>query len=31
MQFFLGMFLFVVVLGVADARLPWPSIEGDRT
>ena len=24
MQFLLGLFLFVGVLGVVDARLPWP-------
>jgi hypothetical protein len=24
MQFILGTFLFVVVIGVMDARLPWP-------
>jgi len=24
MQFILGIFLFVVVIGVMDARLPWP-------
>jgi hypothetical protein len=24
MQFILGTFLFVVVIGVLDARLPWP-------
>ena len=24
MQFILGILLFVVVLGIADARLPWP-------
>ena len=24
MQFVLGTFLFVVVLGVMDVRLPWP-------
>lgn len=30
MQFFLSIFLFVGVLGFADARLPWPSAKGDR-
>lgn len=24
MQFVLGVFLFVVVVGVLDARVPWP-------
>jgi hypothetical protein len=24
MGFFVGMVLFVVVIGVVDARLPWP-------
>jgi hypothetical protein len=24
MQFVLGVFLFVVVVGTIDARLPWP-------
>jgi len=24
MQFILGVFLFVVVVGIIDARLPWP-------
>jgi hypothetical protein len=24
MQFVLGVFIFVVVVGVLDARLPWP-------
>jgi hypothetical protein len=24
MQFVLGVFLFVVVVGAVDARLPWP-------
>jgi hypothetical protein len=24
MQFLLGVFLFVVVVGVIDARVPWP-------
>jgi hypothetical protein len=24
MQFVLGVFLFVVVVGIIDARLPWP-------
>jgi hypothetical protein len=24
MQFILGVILFVVVIGVIDARLPWP-------
>ena len=24
MQFVLGVFLFVAVVGVIDARLPWP-------
>jgi hypothetical protein len=24
MQFILGVFLFVVVVGIVDARLPWP-------
>jgi hypothetical protein len=24
-SFFLGVILFVVVVGVLDARLPWPS------
>jgi hypothetical protein len=30
MQFVLGVFLFVVVLGVLDARLPWPKAK-DRS
>ena len=30
MQFFLGIILFVVVLGIMDARLPWPSGKGRR-
>lgn len=25
MQFILGVFLFVVVIGLLDARLPWPA------
>lgn len=25
MQFILGVFLFVVVVGIVDAGLPWPS------
>jgi hypothetical protein len=24
MSFFLGLILFIVVIGVLDARLPWP-------
>jgi hypothetical protein len=24
MQFILGVFLFIVVVGIVDARLPWP-------
>lgn len=28
MQFFIGIFLFVVVLGAADTRVPWPKSEG---
>ena len=24
MQFFLGVFLFVVVVGLVDMRVPWP-------
>jgi len=23
-QFFLGVFLFVVIVGLADLRVPWP-------
>jgi len=30
MQFIIGMLLFVVVLGIVDSRLPWPSPKGDR-
>jgi hypothetical protein len=30
MQFILGVFLFVVVIGVIDARLPWPSPRSER-
>jgi hypothetical protein len=30
MSFFLGLLLFVVVLGVIDARLPWPRPRRDR-
>ena len=25
MQFIIGVFLFVVVVGLADRRLPWPA------
>ena len=25
MSFVIGVFLFVVVIGILDARLPWPS------
>jgi hypothetical protein len=25
MSFFLGLILFVVVLGILDGRLPWPT------
>lgn len=30
MQFILGVILFVGVLGVTDARLPWPPAKGGR-
>jgi hypothetical protein len=30
MQFIIALFLFVVVCGIADARLPWPPPDGDR-
>ena len=31
MQFILALILFVVVLGILDARLPWPAPgEGER-
>jgi len=25
-QFFLGIFLFAVVVGLVDARVPWPKV-----
>jgi hypothetical protein len=28
MQFVVGVILFVVVIGVLDARLPWPRPKG---
>jgi hypothetical protein len=32
MQFILGVFLFVVVVGLIDARVPWPRArKGGRT
>ena len=30
MSFILGLVLFVVVIGVLDARLPWPSSKRPR-
>lgn len=30
MQFILALVLFIVVLGIIDARLPWPTPEGGR-
>jgi hypothetical protein len=30
MAFILGSLFFIVVLGVLDARLPWPGREGQR-
>lgn len=30
MSFIVGVVLFVVVVGVLDARLPWPSPRGER-
>ncbi len=29
MSFILGTLLFVVVIGILDARLPWPSSKGE--
>lgn len=29
MQFILGVFLFVVVVGLVDARVPWPKAGKD--
>jgi hypothetical protein len=31
MQFILGVFLFVVVVGVIDAWVPWPKPKKART
>ena len=31
MQFILGVFLFVVVVGLVDARVPWPKAGSRRT
>ncbi len=31
MQFILGVFLFVVVIGALDARLPWPASKKEGT
>jgi hypothetical protein len=31
MSFILGLILFVVVIGVVDSRLPWPTAVGRRT
>lgn len=28
MQFFLGIFLFVIVLPLVDRRIPWPKSKG---
>jgi hypothetical protein len=30
MSFILGLLLFVVVVGILDARLPWPSSTRSR-
>lgn len=30
MPFLLGVFLFVVVIGALDARLPWPASERNK-
>jgi hypothetical protein len=30
MQFILGVLFFVVVLGLVDAKLPWPPPRGSR-
>ena len=30
MSFILGLILFVVVIGIWDARLPWPRPDGER-
>jgi len=30
MQFILALVLFVIVLGIIDARLPWPTPGGER-
>jgi hypothetical protein len=32
-QFFLGVFLYVVVVGLVDMRVPWPKAKkpGERT
>jgi len=30
MQFILGVFLFVVVAGLVDARIPWPKAKPGR-
>ena len=30
MQFILARILFIVVAGIADARLPWPRLGGKK-
>lgn len=30
MGFFVGVFLFVVVAGLVDRRLPWPSVKDEE-